>query len=76
MTLPNTPERQRTMVEQLENKKVKWALVSTAAPAGEDDFILERAEPILWSYLIERFEPVEIERLKSNNLLLLQRAAE
>ena len=76
MTLPNTPDRQQAMIEQIENKKVEWALISTEPPAGEERFLLERAEPILWSNLMERFEPVEIERLNSWDLLLLQRAAE
>ncbi len=76
MTLPNTPERQQAMIEQIENKKVKWALISTLPPAADERLLLERAEPILWSYLMERFEPVEIERLNSWDLLLLQRAAE
>ena len=64
------------MVEQLENKEVNRALVSTAPPPGEDEFIFERAEPVLWSFLSEQYEPIDIEHLKNNNLLLLQRTAE
>ena len=76
MTLPNTPERQETMIDAMESKNVNWALISTAPPAAAESLTLEHAEPVLWSYLMAHFESIPIERLNSKSYLLLRRVVE
>lgn len=60
MLFPETDTRQTEEIGALEAKKVNWALVSDKAVDGRDALRFRNTHRLIWEYLTENFDPVEI----------------
>ena len=60
---------ERTLKE-LEEKKVRWAIVGNLVVDGRPEQTLSRSHPLLWEYLNSRFESVSTEGLRPGYSLL------
>ena len=71
---PAEEEQQRKTIDELERRRVGWALVFTDSKLdGRADLLFENSNPLVWQYLQRAFEPVFEPRLPPNNLLLRRR---
>lgn len=68
-------EGQRRFIEELEAKRVKWAVVGNAPLDGREDRRFSQTHPNTWRYFEENYEPVEIQGLPADYRLLRRRSA-
>jgi hypothetical protein len=68
------PGREGERIAELEAAGVDWAWITLGGVDGREDKALERTHPVLWTYLVQSFEPVDDRRLPPRTLLLRRRA--
>ena len=64
------------MVLQLEQKKVKWAILGNIFVDGNSDHTMSRSHPLLWQYLLNHFEVVTREGLRPAYCLMRRKSNE
>ena len=57
---PATAQRQKEMIRELNLKNVNWAIISDITPGSREDLRFSATHELLWQYLMENYEPVEI----------------
>lgn len=68
-TFPEPEAHQRRMVEELEEKKVRWAIVGDPVIDGLPHLRFSKTHALLWRYLNDKFEPYAVEGFPGGHLL-------
>ena len=61
------------MIAALEKDRVNWAIIQNAEVDGMEERRFQVSHPVLWKYLMDRFEPVPDPRLPAEHQLLRRR---
>ena len=73
-TLSVTTVKQREMIVQIQDAKVKWAIIRPDdAIDGRDDLRFRNAYSLVWKYMTENFEIFEDHELPSGTFLMKRR---
>ena len=70
-----TPAMEERSVQDLENKKVRWAIVANLIVDGHKEHGLSNSHPILWKYLMKNFEFVTNEGLRPSYFLMRRKSS-
>jgi hypothetical protein len=73
LLLPESPEAQRRIIEQLVERRVRVALISAGSLDGRKEYAFPNTHPLVWDHLRTRFEPVRVPGLAPQFLLLVRR---
>jgi hypothetical protein len=73
LLFPETEERQREIIQVLEARQVNWAILADSALDSRDELRFRNTHPLVWQYLMNKFEPVETPGLPVNQYLLHRR---
>ena len=60
---------QRAIVERLETRRVRWALIVDTAIDDREDLRFSNTHPLVWTFLHERYERVPTSFLREDHLL-------
>ena len=71
---PQTEEIQRRMIRELEEKKVRWAVVGNPIILSIDELRLSISHPIFWEYLVTHFELVTDRGLRPGYFLMRRKS--
>lgn len=66
---PETKERQKQMIEELNKKNVNWVILGDVPLDGRDELRFKNTHPLIWQHLMQNFEVVE-QTLPYNHQLL------
>ena len=66
---PETKERQKQMIEELDKKKVNWVILGDVPLDNRDELRFKNTHPLIWQHLMQNFEVVE-QTLPYNHQLL------
>jgi hypothetical protein len=72
---PTSPEAQRSIIGQLEERRVRVALISAGAPDGRKEETFPYSHPLVWDYLRTRFDLMRVHGLAPQFLLFVRREA-
>jgi hypothetical protein len=75
LLLPESPEVQRRIIEQLEERRVRVAVISAGSLDGLEEYTFPKTHPLVWDHLRTRFAPVRGNGLAPQLLLLVRREA-
>jgi hypothetical protein len=75
LLLPESPDVQRSIIEQLEERRVRVALISAGALDGRKEYTFPHTHPLVWDHLRTHFEPVRGHGLAPQFLLFVRREA-
>ena len=64
------PIMEQKTIGQLEEKRVRWAIVAQVQIDGRPETELPTSHPLLWKYLLEKFEVVPNTSLKNGYFLM------
>ena len=74
LVVPPSLSVERGEVRAMEEKKVRWAIVSGGRVCGREELSLPATRPLLWGYLTEHFETVPAPGLPPGYSLLRRKA--
>ncbi len=73
---PHTEAKQREMIENLERRNTRWALISNGCSGDHHHRRFRDVQPFLWTYLTREFEPVPWPGLEPDQILFRRRDLE
>ncbi len=56
LVFPETDEAQEQIIQDLDTKHVRWALIDDLALDGRDDLRFRNTHPMVWNYIESYFE--------------------
>ncbi len=71
---PPSAAVERQELEEMERKKVRWAIISEGPAYGRDDLALPETHPALWEYLAAHYEIIPTEGLPAGYVLAERKA--
>jgi len=71
---PEQAEDEEIMIEALRTKKIRWALVGDVALDGREELRFRHTHTLVWQYVRQEFEPVEVEGLPLHYQLFRRKA--
>jgi hypothetical protein len=71
---PETEERQRTMITEMDEKNVRWVILGEGTLDGREDLRFRNTHPLVWRHIMDAFEPVPGETLPGGYKLHKRRA--
>jgi len=66
-------ERQKAMVQELDEGRVDWVILGDVPLDGRDELRFRNTHHLLWRHIMDHFEPVRTEGLPGNYTLLRRR---
>ena len=72
--LPQPEAVQKKIIRQLEERKVKWAILGNLAPDGIEERRLSNTHPLLWEYLMTHFDAASDEEVWQGHYLIKRKA--
>jgi hypothetical protein len=73
LTVKESAERQTTMLEDLEAANVRWAIIGDRALDDRDALRFQNTHPLVWSHIVENFEPIEVKGIRKQHTLFKRR---
>ncbi len=67
---PRSKDKQVEMIQDLIKNKVNWVILADIALDGRDELRFRHTHPLVWQYLMTKFEPIETPELPSNEQFL------
>jgi len=63
---PRSVPWQEREIDEMDRKRVKWAIVGDVAIDGNDDLRMSKTNPLIWQYFEDGFEEIPVQDLPNN----------
>ncbi len=70
---PETEERQKDMIGNMDGKSVRWVILGSGTIDGREDLRFRNTHPLVWRHIMDAFEPVQGETLPGGYQLYRRR---
>jgi len=70
---PETEERQKDMIQDMDRKGVRWLILGSGTLDGREDLRFRNTHPLVWRHIMDAFEPVPGETLPGGYQLFRRR---
>lgn len=70
LLFPETKDRQREQIKELEDKNVKLVIIGDIALDGREELRFQNTHPFLWEYLNQHFHEIPVDSLPSNYVVM------